>query len=180
MKIWTDGGCHPNPGPGGWGWVRCDGVEEYGGDNETTNNRMEMTAILKALSKLPDGQAVTLYSDSQYCVKGLTIWRNGWRKKNWMKNGSPMINRDLWIEIDLHVSRINARFEWVKGHNGNAMNEKADQLATLGRNSLPTQNSSDSLVDERSLMEREIINAIKDSKRRIEHLESLVNQYFRG
>lgn len=136
MKIWTDGGCYPNPGPGGWGWVRCDGVEEFGGEHGTTNNRMEMTAILKALDKLPDGQIVTVYSDSQYCVKGLTTWRNGWKKKNWMKNGSPMINRDLWIELESHVTRLYVTFKWVRGHNGNVMNDKADSLATVGRVSI--------------------------------------------
>lgn len=132
MKIWTDGGCNPNPGIGGWGWVRSDGVEDCGGKRDTTNNRMEMTAIIEALSKLPDGQKVVVYSDSQYCIKGLTIWHRGWKAKNWMKKGEPMINRDLWLELDQHSSRLDVKFLWVKGHNGDQMNERADELATIG------------------------------------------------
>lgn len=135
IQIWTDGSCYPNPGPGGWGWHRCDGKQGYGGDINTTNNRMEMTAILKSLIELPRGQEVLIYSDSQYCIKGLTEWRKGWKRKNWIKKGEPMINRDLWIDLDQHVERLSITFEWVRGHNGNAGNEYADYLAGLGRSS---------------------------------------------
>ncbi len=135
VKIWTDGSCHPNPGRGGWGWHRCDGEESFGGENNTTNNRMEMTAILKSLIELPRGQEVLIYSDSQYCIKGLTEWRKGWKRKNWIKKGEPMINRDLWIDLDKHVERLSITFEWVRGHNGNAGNEHADYLAGLGMSS---------------------------------------------
>lgn len=147
MKIWTDGGCNPNPGTGGWGWVRSDGVEDCGGELDTTNNRMEMTAIIEALSKLPDGQKVVVYSDSQYCIKGLTIWHRGWKAKNWMKKGEPMINRDLWLELDKHSSRIDVDFMWVKGHNGNPMNERADELATMGAKKPITGNSKPATND---------------------------------
>lgn len=133
MNIWTDGACWPNPGTGGWGWYRSDGVSDCGGEKGTTNNRMEMTAILEALSKLPDGQNVIVYSDSQYCVKGLTVWRKGWSKKNWMKKGEPMINRDLWMQLEGHVLRLEAKFVWVRGHDGNHGNERADMLAERGR-----------------------------------------------
>lgn len=133
LRIWADGACEPNPGPGGWGWHRSDGESRFGGDEETTNNRMEMTAILEALRELPDGKAVIIYSDSQYCVKGLTIWRKGWQKKNWMKKGEPMINRDLWLLLEEQLSRLDVTTKWVKGHNGDAGNEKADELAVRGR-----------------------------------------------
>lgn len=133
VQVWTDGSCEPNPGPGGWGWHRDDGEMEYGGEMDTTNNRMEMTAILQALRKLPDGVAVRVFSDSQYCIKGLTEWRAGWRRKNWMKKGEPMPNRDLWIALEEQISRVRATFVWVRGHNGDGGNERADELANLGR-----------------------------------------------
>lgn len=178
MEIWTDGGCHPNPGAGGWGWVRCDGAEEFGGEFDTTNNRMEMTAILKALVKLPDGADVKVYSDSQYCVKGLTVWRNGWRKKNWMKQGAPMINRDLWMELETHLSRTRASFHWVRGHNGNRMNERADALATIGRTYIVSgKTSNEIVVCDDWLMERQIFACIAESKAKISQLEEIFNRY---
>lgn len=133
LLIWTDGACYPNPGPGGWGWHRSDGEQAYGGMRETTNNRMELTAILDALKALPDGAQATVYSDSQYCVKGLTVWARGWERKGWMKKGEPMPNRDLWMALHEHKQRVSVRFEWVRGHNGDAGNERADRLAEQGR-----------------------------------------------
>lgn len=133
MKIWSDGSCDPNPGPGGWGWHRDDGVCDCGGEKQTTNNRMEMTAILEALSKLPDGQEVEVFSDSQYCVKGLTIWRSGWRKNSWKKKGEDMPNRDLWLQLETQMNRLKVEIKWVKGHNGDSGNELADSLARQGR-----------------------------------------------
>lgn len=133
LKIWADGGCWPNPGPGGWGWHRSDGESRFGGDEETTNNRMEMTAILEALQELSDGKSAVIYSDSKYCVSGLTIWRKGWKKKNWMKGGKPMINRDLWLMLEDQLDRLDVEIKWVKGHNGDVGNEKADELAGRGR-----------------------------------------------
>lgn len=133
MNIWTDGACEPNPGIGGWGWHRDDGVCRFGGATDTTNNRMEMMAILQALRELPDGSVVTIHSDSQYCIKGLTAWREGWRRKNWMKKGVPMLNRDLWLALEDQMGRVQAKFEWVRGHNGDAGNERADELAAQGR-----------------------------------------------
>ena len=133
LSIWTDGACHPNPGAGGWGWIRSDGESRCGGEAHTTNNRMEMVAILRALTELPDNHNVTVFSDSQYCVKGLTIWRNGWKRKDWKKKGEPMINRDLWLELDIQVLRLKITFEWVRGHSGNKNNEIADMLANRGR-----------------------------------------------
>ena len=137
MNIWTDGSCYPNPGPGGWAWFNeATGESDCGGEHGTTNNRMEMLAILKALSELPNRERVTIHSDSQYCIKGLTIWRNGWKRKDWMKNGQPMVNRDLWVKLDGHVSRLNIDFRWVKGHSGNRFNEMVDRLAAQGRSGL--------------------------------------------
>lgn len=133
MKIWSDGSCDPNPGPGGWGWHRDDGVYDCGGEKQTTNNRMEMTAILEALSKLPDGQEVEVFSDSQYCVKGLTIWRSGWKKNSWKKKGEDMPNRDLWLQLEAQMNRLKVEIKWVKGHNGDSGNELADSLARQGR-----------------------------------------------
>lgn len=131
--IWTDGSCYPNPGPGGWGWHDGKERQEYGGERATTNNRMELTAILRAMQAQPNGASVLIYSDSQYCVNGLTAWKTGWKRKNWMKKGEPMPNRDLWIELDRQQERINATFLWVRGHNGDVGNEIADELAAQGR-----------------------------------------------
>ena len=136
--AWTDGGCEPNPGKGGWGYVLKDssGKEieaKCGGDAQTTNNRMEMTAILRALQAVPDGARIKVFSDSSYCVNGLTKWRAGWQKKRWMKAGKPMLNRDLWLLLEGQLGRVFASFEWVKGHAGNQDNERADRLAAQGR-----------------------------------------------
>ena len=133
MEIWTDGSAWPNPGPGGWGWHSSDGREASGGERRTTNNRMEMTAILQALIELPDNAGATVYSDSQYCVKGLTEWRAGWRKRNWMKKGEPMVNRDLWLALEAQMRRVGPIMKWVRGHNGDVGNERADRLAERGR-----------------------------------------------
>ena len=133
VRIWTDGACYPNPGPGGWGWHRSDGEQAYGGVRETTNNRMELTAILEALKALPDGAQATVYSDSQYCVNGLTVWARGWEREDWKKKGEPMPNRDLWMALHEQKQRVVARFEWVRGHNGNEGNERADRLAAMGQ-----------------------------------------------
>ena len=135
-QIWTDGSCYPNPGPGGWAWHDGNGRFEIGGEIGATNNRMEMTAILRAMQAQTHGAQVLIYSDSQYCVNGLTIWKSGWQRKNWMKKGEPMPNRDLWIELHRQQERINASFAWVRGHCGDAGNELADQLAARGRESV--------------------------------------------
>ncbi|CAM3618530.1 ribonuclease H family protein [Bordetella flabilis] len=131
--IYTDGGCDPNPGIGGWGWHRDDGASGHGGQAQTTNNRMELTAILEALKSLPTGAMAVIYSDSQYSVKGLTVWSKGWAAKNWMKKGSPMLNRDLWVALEEQKQRVFANFKWVRGHNGDPGNERADRLAAIGR-----------------------------------------------
>lgn len=133
MQIWTDGACEPNPGLGGWGWHRSDGKSAYGGARDTTNNRMEMTAILEAMRALPDGAEATVRSDSQYCVNGLTIWSAGWARRDWRKKSGPMPNRDLWLALEAEKRRLRVSFVWVRGHNGDRGNEHADALAELGR-----------------------------------------------
>lgn len=139
LQVWTDGACVPNPGVGGWGYTlkAADGSqrgEAFGGERHTTNNRMEMQAILMALRALPDGAAAVVYSDSQYCINGLTIWRKGWKRRDWRKKGgAPLLNRDLWLELEAETARVKATFLWVRGHNGDPGNERADALAERGR-----------------------------------------------
>jgi len=141
LIIWTDGACEPNPGVGGWGWHRSDGYYASGGERESTNNRMELTAIIEALRILPDGAVAKVFSDSQYCIKGATEWREGWRKSRWLKKGQPMLNRDLWLALEDELNRLTVTFEWVRGHNGDVGNEQADFLAGSARkavlNSMP-------------------------------------------
>lgn len=187
MDIWTDGSCHPNPGTGGWGYARSDGVEACGGERKTTNNRMEMKAILEALNKLPDGHKATVYSDSQYCVKGLTTWRNGWKKKGWRKKGADMPNRDLWIALDGHLERLDISVKWVRGHNGNRMNEKADELANEGKNGFSYfkegkevryRDIAISVLDERENFRHDILKSISDIRERLDCLENIINKHF--
>lgn len=138
--VWTDGGCKPNPGAGGWGaLIRNDHGEEelYGGEHNTTNNRMEMTAAISALEFLPTGSEVILRTDSEYLRNGITRWIHGWKRRNWMTaTGSPVANIDLWQRLDDAIAHHRVHWEWVKGHAGIPENERCDQLATLGRNEL--------------------------------------------
>jgi len=139
-SVWTDGACEPNPGIGGWGYlIRGHGdsgvIEAFGGELNTTNNRMELTAVLMALQCLPDGAQAVIHSDSTYVVNGLTAWRTRWRKRGWCrKTGEPMLNRDLWLLLEAQALRVAAaQFRWVRGHSGEAGNERADRLAAAGR-----------------------------------------------
>lgn len=136
-QVWTDGACAPNPGPGGWGYLmlRPGGgiVEEFGGELITTNNRMELTAILMALKSLGDGKPAVIHSDSQYAVSGLTVWSKSWARRGWhKKDGNQMPNRDLWVALEAQKQRVRAAFKWVRGHSGDPGNERADALAGLG------------------------------------------------
>lgn len=129
--IYTDGACVPNPGPGGWGVVMTykDNVREiYGGTYNTTNNRMELTAVIKGLEALTRPCDVILYSDSRYVIDGMSKWIFNWKKKNWTKIKNP----ELWKHLDEVASRHKVTWCWVKGHSGNLFNERADVLANKG------------------------------------------------
>jgi ribonuclease HI len=138
IHIYTDGACKGNPGPGGWGVLLKSGTTEkelYGGELGTTNNRMELTAVIQALTALKRPCAVTLYLDSQYVLKGITEWLPGWKAKGWRTaSKQPVKNDDLWRQLDELVARGGHTIDWVwvRGHNGDAGNERADALANLG------------------------------------------------
>ena len=131
--IYTDGACRGNPGPGGWGAVlyRDGGVNELSGaESNTTNNRMELTAPVEALSALPDSGHVSLYTDSQYVKNGITVWISNWKRNGWKtSNGKQVKNQDLWQALDQSTQRHVVEWYWVKGHSGEAGNERADELA---------------------------------------------------
>lgn len=134
VEIFTDGACSGNPGPGGWGAIlRCDGKEKElcGGEKETTNNRMELTAVIEALKALKRPCKVKIYSDSSYVVNGITKgWAESWRKKGWKKgDGKPALNPDLWGQLLDLLSRHEYEFVWLKGHAGHPENERCDRLA---------------------------------------------------
>jgi ribonuclease HI len=136
VEIFTDGACRGNPGPGGWGAIlRYRGVEKElkGGDPATTNNRMEMMAVLEALNSLTRSCAVDLYTDSQYVMKGMTEWLRGWKARGWKTaDKKPVKNEDLWRALDEACARHRVTWHWVKGHAGHVENERADQLARDG------------------------------------------------
>ncbi len=130
VELYTDGACSGNPGPGGWGVVlRYNGVEKElsGGDRETTNNRMEMTAAIEGLKALKRPCRVDLYTDSKYLQQGVNEWMAGWKAKGWP---SRIKNQDLWKALDTLLQKHDVRFHWVKGHAGHPENERADRLAT--------------------------------------------------
>ena len=144
VTIFTDGACSGNPGPGGWGAIlRYNQAERElsGGEKETTNNRMELTAAISALSALKEPCKVTLYSDSKYLVDGMSKgWAKGWRAKGWKKSdGKQALNVDLWEKLILLLDVHKVTFVWVKGHNGHPYNERCDALATAFADSLPEQ-----------------------------------------
>ena len=137
IKVYTDGACKGNPGPGGWGvYIKFNNEEKdlYGGNHETTNNQMEMQAALEALKYLKDeDEAIKLYTDSNYLRQGITDWIHKWKLNNWRTAAKkPVANRDLWIEISDLNEKMNVEWNWVKGHAGDPGNERADQLANMG------------------------------------------------
>jgi ribonuclease HI len=133
VKIYTDGACSGNPGPGGWGAVMVAGDKEKelaGGEANTTNNRMELMAAIVSLEALKKTCVVEIYTDSKYVMDGITSWIHGWKKNQWKTaDKKPVKNVDLWQRLDEAVSKHQVKWHWVKGHNGHVMNERADQLA---------------------------------------------------
>ncbi len=141
IKVYTDGACKGNPGPGGWGvyiQFKEDEKELYGGNPETTNNQMEMQAALEALKYLKDeDEVIELYTDSNYLRQGITEWIHNWKKNNWKTAAKkPVANRDLWIEISDLNEKMTVEWNWVKGHAGDPGNERADELANIGAESV--------------------------------------------
>ena len=136
VTIHTDGACSGNPGPGGWGAVLRYGEAEkelFGGEAETTNNRMELTAAIKALSALKRPSEVDLHTDSTYLRQGVTEWLPGWKARGWRTAGKkPVKNVDLWQELEVAIAPHKIAWHWVKGHAGNEDNERADVLARAG------------------------------------------------
>jgi ribonuclease HI len=134
VQIFTDGACKGNPGPGGWGVIlRMGGHEKElsGGEAATTNNRMEMTAAIRALTALTAPCDVTLHTDSRYVIDGITKWIFGWQKNNWRNAAKkPVMNEDLWHELIAASKPHKINWQWVKGHAGHPENERADQLAS--------------------------------------------------
>jgi ribonuclease HI len=137
VEIFTDGACRGNPGPGGWGAILRFGDREktlYGGEAETTNNRMELTAVIHALEALKGNRwPVRITTDSKYVLQGITEWIEGWKRKGWRTaSKKPVLNADLWQTLDALVQQFEIEWEWVKGHSGHPENELADQLANRG------------------------------------------------
>jgi ribonuclease HI len=134
VELFTDGACKGNPGPGGWGVLLRMGRHEKemaGSDPQTTNNRMEMTAVLRGLEALSEPCEVTVSTDSRYVIDGMTKWIHGWKKKGWVNAAKkPVANEDLWRELDAAVRRHKVRWEWVRGHAGHTENERVDKLAS--------------------------------------------------
>ncbi len=140
IVIYTDGGCRPNPGPGGWGvlLIASERTKELsGGEPDTTNNRMELTAAIEALEALHEPCEATLHTDSEYLKKGITSWMEKWRKNGWQTaSRKPVKNQDLWRRLYDATQRHQITWKWVKGHAGNEYNERVDQLATVARENL--------------------------------------------
>jgi len=136
VEIFTDGACRGNPGPGGWGaLLRYGDVEKtlHGGEQHTTNNRMELLAVIKALEALKKPCQISLYSDSKYVLGGITEWMENWKKRNWKTaNKKPVQNVELWQRLDALAVQHEIDWHWVKGHSGHRENEIADQLANQG------------------------------------------------
>ena len=140
VEIYTDGACKGNPGPGGWGALLRSGRRErelFGGEPDTTNNRMELTAVIRALEALKRPCRVEVFTDSEYVKKGITEWLQAWQRRGWKTaDRKPVKNEALWRRLDELASRHRIRWHWVRGHSGHADNERADALANRGVASL--------------------------------------------
>ena len=132
VTIYTDGACEGNPGPGGWAALLRYGKHEKmisGGEKDTTNNRMELTAALEALRALNQPCQVTLFTDSEYLKRGITEWMPNWKRRNWRRKGGKLANVDLWMRLDEEMTRHEIDWRWVRGHAGNVYNERVDRQA---------------------------------------------------
>ena len=140
VTIYTDGGCDPNPGIGGWAAILLDAQKREtvlsGADPHTTNNRMELTAAIEALRALKAPATVDLYTDSTYLMKGITEWMPKWLAKNWRGSSGPVLNVDLWQRLLAETARHKINWHWVKGHAGNRYNQRVDALVHAARRSL--------------------------------------------
>jgi len=136
IEIYADGACKGNPGPGGWGVLLRSGGREkelFGGEAQTTNNRMELTAVIEGLRSLKERSTVRVYTDSQYVQKGISEWIHSWKKRGWMTSDKkPVKNVDLWKMLDEAAQQHQVSWHWVKGHAGHPENERADALANRG------------------------------------------------
>ncbi|MEE4174906.1 MAG: ribonuclease HI [Xanthomonadales bacterium] len=136
VELYTDGACSGNPGPGGWGALLLYGDhrrELCGGEPETTNNRMELQAVIEGVRALKRAVPITIYTDSTYVMKGITEWISGWKRNGWKTAAKkPVKNEDLWRELDAVLEGHDVQWRWVRGHAGNAGNERADELAREG------------------------------------------------
>ena len=136
VEIWTDGACKGNPGPGGWGALLRSGATErelFGGARDTTNNRMELTAVIEALGALKRSCSVIVHTDSQYVKLGITEWLRNWERRGWKTaDRKPVKNVELWQQLDQQVQRHAVQWRWVRGHSGDPGNERADALANRG------------------------------------------------
>ena len=143
VEIYTDGACRGNPGAGGWGVLLIYGKvrrDLWGGEPETTNNRMELTAAIEALNALKEPCKVTLYTDSKYVMEGITSWMPAWKQRGWKTAAKkPVKNQDLWMALDDAQSRHEVKWKYVEGHSGIPGNEHADMLANRGIDELPKQ-----------------------------------------
>ncbi|MFT5139193.1 MAG: ribonuclease HI [Lysobacterales bacterium] len=135
VEMYTDGACSGNPGPGGWGTILISGNKRHelsGGEKDTTNNRMEMMAVIKGIEALKRSCTVSIYTDSTYVMKGMTEWIKSWKARNWKTAGrKPVKNVDLWQRLESVLSGHTVKWYWVKGHSGVPENERADELARL-------------------------------------------------
>tara|TARA_B100000700_G_scaffold91964_1_gene103788 strand:- start:952 stop:1398 length:447 start_codon:yes stop_codon:yes gene_type:complete len=135
LEIFTDGACSGNPGPGGWGVILCwpdKQKEMYGGEKDTTNNRMELLAVIKGLETLSQNSEVVVYTDSQYVQKGMTEWLEKWKLEEFRVKGGLRVNHDLWRQLDSLAAKHNVSWKWIRGHSGHDKNDRADALARRG------------------------------------------------
>ncbi|MBQ7055622.1 MAG: ribonuclease HI [Alphaproteobacteria bacterium] len=143
LKIWTDGSCLGNPGRGGWGFIATDGkniAERCGCESNTTNNRMELMAVIRALTAAKNHTELEIHTDSQYVKNGMLSWIKNWKKNNWRTaDKKPVKNQDLWQQLDELASQKKIHWFWVRGHNGDEMNERVDLLARTAAESQQSQ-----------------------------------------